>query len=165
MSAATPIANDQDQARELLRREHNVRIVRGEEEGLAFHKLPGGVYGFTYAPATETPLFGHKSYHSFEVHKLPDGSGRLIGYCAPEDTARIQSIGQQVDLTLYPDPWESATNLMSIDLGWLVSDNYRPVRKEGNGLLLRLWREAGEVVRHPEHPGSTSATTSPALTS
>jgi hypothetical protein len=144
MSAATPIANDQDQAREFLRREHNVRSLRAEEEGLAFKKLPGGVYGFTYAPATETPLFSHRSYHSFEYHKLADGSGRLIGYCSPEDFAKMQSLGQPVEIVLYPDPWENATQLTFIDTDWLVSDAYRPARNEGNGVSLRLLREASE---------------------
>ena len=44
-----------EQQREQLRAEHKLRPVKSEEEGTAITKLPNGVYGFTYAPATETP--------------------------------------------------------------------------------------------------------------
>src|SRR5690348_7930864 len=56
-----------------LRAEHQVRLIDPNDEGMSFEKLPVGVYGFSYAPQQESPLFGNKMYQNFEVHKLPDG--------------------------------------------------------------------------------------------
>jgi hypothetical protein len=127
-----------DLTREGLRAEHQVRPLRPDEEGSAFSKLPGGVYGFTYAPATETPLFAAQAYHSFEVHKLPDGSGRLLVHCTREQKARLQSGGPAEEMLVYPDPWQDATELVAIALDRLMNSLYKPIRRDGNAVPLRV---------------------------
>ena len=127
-----------EQARKEVRAEHDVRLVTLKEEGSAFRDLPNGVYGFTYAPATETPVFERHSYHSFEVHKLPDGSGQIFGYCTAEDAAKVQARSEMFEITLYPDTWANATEMVCIPFSWLLTDIYKPVRREGNATPLRL---------------------------
>ena len=136
MAAAATLVS-QDQARERYRVEHKVRLVSEADEGAAFAHLPNGVYGFTYAPATETPIFQRKSYHSFEVHKLPDGSGQLISYCTAEDAAKLDGKGE-FDITIYPDPWENATVPVSIPFDWVYTNLYKPVRRDGNAIPLHV---------------------------
>ena len=132
---ANPVSRDL--TRDRLRVEHQVRSLHSEEEGAAFAVLSAGVYGFTYAPATETPLFSTRAYHSFEVHKLADGSGRLLVYCKPEDAARMAA-GEVVEFMGYPDPWEDATVLVSVPLDRLMNSLYKPVRRDGNAVPLRV---------------------------
>lgn len=64
--------------REAIRESHQVRLIDRADEGEAAHKLPNGIFGFTFAPLTETPVFAKHSHQSFEVHKLPDGELCLI---------------------------------------------------------------------------------------
>ena len=64
-AATTPLSADQ--ARERNRAAHKVRLITSREEGRGFAKLPTGVYGFTYAPAPETPLFVKHSFGAYEV--------------------------------------------------------------------------------------------------
>ena len=137
MAAATPPVSA-DQARERYRVEHQVRLVSDAEDGTGFAHLPPGVYGFTYAPATETPIFKRHSYHSFEVHKLPGGSGRLISFCTPEVAEELKSNGKEIEVTLYPDPWEKATVPVAIPFDWILANLYKPVRRDGNAIDIRI---------------------------
>jgi hypothetical protein len=138
MNAAAAITLSTDKAREQLRSEHQVRLISQDEEGCGFERTPNGVYGFTYAPATETPIFNRQSYHSFEVHKCPDGSGFLLVHCTPEDAARLNTGGGIVEVRAYPDPWNQATELVSVPLHAIVSTLYKPVRDDGNAIPLQL---------------------------
>ena len=135
--AAAASSLSQDQARERYRLEHQVRLVPPSHEGAGFADLPSGVYGFTYAPATETPIFERHSYHSFEVHKLPDGSGRLIAFCTPQDAAQLTGTGE-FDITVYPDAWENASVPVTIPFDWIFTSLYKPVRRDGNAIPLHI---------------------------
>lgn len=134
-----------DQFRERLRREHSVRLINRDEDGNSFHWLPAGVYGFTYAPATETPLFGARSYHSFEVHKLADGSGILLGCCSKADAEKIAAARagstQPFEVMFYPDPFGEAAEPAAVPFPWILNELYKLERRDGNGVKLRL---AGE---------------------
>ncbi|HYI94557.1 MAG TPA: hypothetical protein VEX68_13505 [Bryobacteraceae bacterium] len=99
---------------EQLRTEHNLRALASAEEGLGLGKLPVRVFGFSYAPATETPLFARKSYHSFEIHKLADGRAFLLAFVTAADSDRIRSHKEEVDVTVYPEPYEDARTLVRI---------------------------------------------------
>ena len=123
---------------EQLRTEHNLRALASAEEGLGLGKLPVRVFGFSYAPATETPLFGRKSYHSFEVHKLVDGSTFLLAFVTAADSDRIQSHKEDMDVTVYPDAYEAATTLVRIPFDRIISNHYKPIRYDGNALHLKL---------------------------
>lgn len=133
---ATPVTGDM--SRERFRSEHKVRLVRPDEDGFSLFKLPPGVYGFTYAPTTETPVFERQSFHSFEVHRLPDSSGRLLVYVSAEDLAQLNGREKLFSVTGYPDPWESATHLVAIPFDWILNSLHKPVRQDGNGIPLRL---------------------------
>lgn len=121
-----------------LRSEYKLRPLTKEEEGLALAKLPTGVYGFSYAPATETPLFARKSYHSFEVHKISDGTGYLIAFVTAADADRLCARNEEIEVIVYPDPHEAASTLVSIPFDRLLSSLYKPIRHDANALPLRL---------------------------
>ena len=128
----------EEQQREQLRSQHKLRPLRNEEEGVGITKLPNGVYGFTYAPATETPLFVRKSYHSFEVHKTSNGAAHMLAFVAPADAQRIRAEEDEIDVTVYPDPYETATELVVIPFDRVLSSLYKPIRYDGNAVPLKL---------------------------
>lgn len=124
---------------EQLRAAHQVRLLKHSEEGFAAAALPNGVYGFTYAPTEPAvPLFGKKDWHSFEVHKLPDGSRRLVGFVAAAEAALIRQ-GLHAEVVLFPDPWEDATELVSVPMARIVPPKRGPSREGGNGLKLEIF--------------------------
>ena len=127
-----------EQRREQLRSEQKLRPLRNDEEGAAVAALPSGVYGFTYAPATETPLFARKSYHSFEVHKTGDGTAQMIAFVTSTDAARIQAHEDEIDVTIYPDPYENATEMVIIPFDRVLSSLYKPIRYDGNAVPVKL---------------------------
>ena len=121
-----------------LRAGHQLRLVESSEEGFACEQLPNGVYGFTYAPQEAAiPLFSKKTWHSFEVHKLPDGSQRLVGFVSPRDAELIRG-GLHVEVTLFPDPWKDSIELVSVPMSRMVPSRRGPSREGGNGLKLEL---------------------------
>ena len=121
-----------------LRASHKVRPVETSEEGTAAHRLPAGVYGFTGSPQeSSVPLFSRRSWHSFEMHKLADGSLHMVGYFSPKDAHLIRS-GEHVAVTLFPDPWEDAGELISVAMARVVPSKQGPSRECGNGLPLEL---------------------------
>ena len=112
--------------REAIRESHRVRLIEPADEGKAAHKIPEGVFGFTFAPLTETPVFAKHSHQSYEVHKLPDGELHLIGYISPANETR-----------LYPDAWGEATKLVSIRVASVAAADNRHHREPGNPITLR----------------------------
>lgn len=128
----------EQQEREQLRSTHQLRPLRRDEEGLSVHNLPANVYGFTYAPATETPLFARQSYHSFEVHKTADGSAYVVAFVTPSEAERIDGRHDEVEVTIYPDPYEEATAMVTIPFERVITSLYKPVRRDGNAVPLKL---------------------------
>ena len=126
------------QQREQLRSANNLRPLNPKEEGFGVDKLPGGVFGFSYAPATETPLFARRSYHSFEVHKLADGSSYVVGYVSKSDAEQLESGADEVDVTVYPDAFQEATTMVRVPFERIVNNLYKPIRYDGNALPLKL---------------------------
>src|ERR1044072_9032847 len=98
-----------------LRAERNLRELEAAEEGTTAERLPDGVYGFTYSPAEDVPLFAKKNWHSFEVHKLADRSQSLVGFVTGKEAKNVRS-GAPAEITLFPDPWEESTELVSVPL-------------------------------------------------
>ena len=110
-----------------------MRELVPEEEGSSLPRLPKGVYGFTYSPGQdEIPVFAAKNYHSFEVHKLEDGSEHLIGYITGAEAARLEAGEPHVEILLFPDAWGESNHLVSIDLGRTIRSRRTPTREEGN---------------------------------
>jgi hypothetical protein len=96
------------------------------------------VYGFSYAPATETPLFARKSYHSYEVHKLADGSAYMLAFVTKSEAERLTAHGQDIKVTVYPDPYGESDTLVSIPFERILTSLYKPVRREGNAVPLTI---------------------------
>lgn len=138
MNGAIADSVDQEQARARLRQQHRVQLVTREQEGNAIDKVSAGTYGFTYAPATESPIFARRCFQSFEMHRMPDGTGRLIGFCTPEEAQRLAQGSAPVEITLYPEPYKASTQIVSIAVHELANDLYRPVRREGNAVHLQV---------------------------
>ena len=128
----------EQQQREQLRAQYQLRSVAREEEGTPVRSLPAGVYGFSYAPATETPLFARKSYHSFEVHKRADGSAHMLAFVSKGEAERLAAHGDDIEVTVYPDPYEQSDTLVSIPFERILTSLYKPVRRDGNAVPLTI---------------------------
>ena len=119
-----------EQAREALRREHNVVLVSPEQEGFAAEKLPDGVYGFTGSPALASPLFAARHYRDFEVHRLANGTTAVIGFVRPLDAAELNRTDhlEPVTVTLHPDADGDATAIVSLPYDRVVHHRQYLVR-------------------------------------
>jgi len=126
-----------------LRAEHEVKLIGENDEGTSFERLPVGVYGFSYAPQQEAPLFDKKMYQNFEVHKLADGVMCVIGYVNEADFETIEA-GRATTIRLYPDPYEQATRLVCVRMSRVLRAK-SPTRDHGNALPLDL-DESGATV-------------------
>lgn len=122
-----------------LRAAHGVRLVELAEEGVPFPNLPAGVYGFAHSPDKDSsPLYQKHTYQTFEVHKLPDGSRILVGYATPEDAPAFANGAADRELRLYPEPWGTAVELVSVEWERCEPSRRGPSRQDGNYLGLRL---------------------------
>ena len=102
-----------EDAREALRREHGVRLVRPDEEGFAAAHLPAGVYGFTSAPALESPLFAARQYRNFEIHHTSAGIC-VVGFATPAEASQLVNADKSIAVTLHPTVEGDATAIVSI---------------------------------------------------
>jgi len=117
-----------------LRRQHQVRVLRPEEDGSSVEALPAGVYGFAYAPGHDPlPLFGKESYHSFEVHKAADGTAYLLGFVTTAETADLDAAKEGATVRLFPAPWGSSQTLVSVPYSKINPPKRMP-REDGNPL-------------------------------
>jgi hypothetical protein len=122
-----------------LRTSRNLRALENDEAGSAIPALPAGIYGFTYSPNFEqTPLFQNKSFQSFEFHKLADGSVELVGFMTSSDAQRLRSGDANVEVRLYPDPWQDAQELVTVPMDRITRSTRRPARENGCPYTLRL---------------------------
>lgn len=134
--AENPTATDA--ARATLRAQRRLRGLASEEEGFGFDRLPPGVCGFTYSPAQDNcPLFASPRSQNYEVHKLQDGSGILLGYVTPEEASQLRVSRQQVTLHLFPEPGDPATALVSVPFERILRPKEHSQRG-GSGLELCL---------------------------
>jgi len=117
---------------ELLRDRHQVRSLRTDEEGFSIARLPNGVRGFTYAPGQpEVPVFAHKTYHSFEVHKAADGTEYMIGFVTASEAEQIEAGKEGSGVRLFPDPSDDSPVLVSVPVARIVPPRRMP-REDGN---------------------------------
>jgi hypothetical protein len=118
---------------EALRARHQVRPLQPEEEGFSIGRLPPGVYGFAYAPGQdEVPVFAGHSYHSFEIHKLADGTEFLLGFVTPDEEKALEAGQPGVAVTLYPAPWDNSQTLVSVPASRMVAPKKLLRREDGN---------------------------------
>mgnify|MGYP000057404001 CR=1 FL=1 len=125
--------------REQLRAERKLRLIEESEMGSPIELVPKGVYGFTYSPNTEgVPLFAKHTFQVFEVRKLADESVHYIGYMTPEEAKALASnVEQALDLKLYPEPFETAAEFVSVPRERIL--RAKPVsREKGNWFPLTV---------------------------
>jgi hypothetical protein len=118
--------------RERIRTEYQLRALNAQEEGLALRHLPVGVYGFTYAPLSEAPLFRDQRFHSFELHKPGNGRAHLLAFVTPSEAGAIALGAHEIEVRIYPDVWEDATEMVSIPVERLRSRKMLSSREPGN---------------------------------
>ncbi|HEX8186450.1 MAG TPA: hypothetical protein VF747_16915, partial [Blastocatellia bacterium] len=99
-----------------LRSRNKVRLVENKEAGLGVAHLPCGVYGFSFSPQQESPLFERKLFRSFEVHKLADGTLHIIGFVTEKEHNRLALSNDHVGVKLYPEPYGEAVKAVSVPL-------------------------------------------------
>ncbi len=120
------------QARQALRSQNGVQLVQGEAEGDILKYARGGIYGFTYAPQTlDCGLFAKNPYLSFEMHKKADNSVFLLVVVTPEMKQKIEGASGPVEIAIYPDAYQTASELMALPYGKLQHLK-APNRDEGN---------------------------------
>jgi hypothetical protein len=120
------------QARQAFRSQNGVQLVQGEAEGDILKYARGGIYGFTYAPQTlDCGLFAKNPYLSFEMHKQADNSIFLLVVVTPEMKAKIEGASGPVEIAIYPDAYQTASELMALPYGKLQHLK-APNRDEGN---------------------------------
>jgi hypothetical protein len=128
---SAPVRDREADPQERLRDRHGVKLIAREEEGGGINAIPAGTYGWTYAPATEAPLFASRGYQSFEMHKASDGSVYVIGYIAKSDAGARE-------VKLYPEPYEADTELVALRLDRIYFSKRQPAGERGNWLPLSL---------------------------
>jgi hypothetical protein len=124
--------------RAAMREKHRVRPLTEQEDGCSWTKLPGGVFGFVYAPCNRGfPLFKNQGGCMFEIHKLSDETACLVGFVSEAAARRIESSQEQFDLNLLPEPEDDAQTLVAIPFDRIERYKEQSTR-EGSGVELRL---------------------------
>lgn len=122
---------------EAFRAINQVRLLDPDDEGAGVAHLPSGVYGFTFAPNQESPLFRRRIHQAFEVHKLHDGTIVLVGFVTEKERDEMSVPERYLDVTLYPEPWENSTKAVCIPRERMLRAK-GPSRSDGNPLYLEL---------------------------
>jgi hypothetical protein len=128
--------------RMMLRDAHRVREIEATEEGTGITQLPAGVYGFTHAPGSENaPLFRTPTRHSFEVHRLTNGSV-LLAYVSREAGAVLEHAPEDFSITVFPYSSDKSPVLVAIEWSRLhLIKRYATPNKDGGIDLKIIGRE------------------------
>ncbi|HMS82312.1 MAG TPA: hypothetical protein PKD12_01510 [Nitrospira sp.] len=128
-----------------LRRQMRIKngVAELESSAVRFSMAPTGSYGFIapkqlgLALVTQSPdLMLERmpsSSGSYEIHKLGDGSGLLVGFVGNDGVSQIKPSERpkNVRLSLYSDPYGNATKIAAVPLTKLMVDQM-PRRSEFN---------------------------------
>ncbi len=132
-----PLSQEVTRELERIRSAHRLRALTDSESGTGIHRLPNGVFGFTYSPVEENfPLFHDRDLRSFEGHKLEDGSVFLLGFLTAMERDAFEKGGGST-IHLFPEPKGEADQLVRVPLARIVRHVENSVRK-GTGLELLL---------------------------
>lgn len=132
-----PLSPELTDAFEKIRAERKLRALSFEESGTGVHRLPKGVFGFTYSPAEDNfPLFKDRDLRSFESHKLDDGRVVLLGFLTGEERARLES-SSKTRIHLFPEPKDQAVELVTVPMSRVLSHVENSART-GTGLALDI---------------------------
>ena len=117
--------------RDSLRKKNGVSLVSEAQDGTGLHRLPQGVYGFTYAPCmSDSPLFRKGASRTFEVHKH-SGNEFLIGYLTEEGARQLQSATAAVELMVHPGSEGEAKTLVEVPLSRVLEHKAQTYRELG----------------------------------
>jgi len=133
---ATNVAEDV----EGLRQEDRVTELPDSESEKTFAEIPVDSYGYVdgiylpHEPLDQIRVETTNFSHFFEIHKVADGSGRIVGYVGPETFQRLrEGVAPGSGLTLYSASWKEAPNIVAIPIKGLKCHRSRTV-EEGNTL-------------------------------
>jgi hypothetical protein len=123
--------------REALRRRHGLTLVSEQDDGTGIHRLPEGVFGFTYAPClSDSPLFRKTGLRAFEVHKH-SGDEFVIGFVDPASAEKLKSSAEPFELDLFPGPEATASQMVEVPTSRVLHYKLHSQREFG-ALHLRI---------------------------
>jgi hypothetical protein len=123
-----------------MRARNRVNPLAESESEKDFAEIPVNSYGFVeppdliYRPSAEKLSIDANAYDfAFEIHKLGDGSGLLLGYVGPETFGRLsEGILAGSNFVLYSEPWKDAPSLVAIPVSGLKYLRSRFLRVGGD---------------------------------
>ena len=128
-----------------LRNQDQVEPLGVLDIGKPLSQVPNGVYGYippwTLLPwgTDSDPTLGQRGGTAvLELHKLRDGSVRLLLYVAENDAQKIQAKHDVLAVSVFPEPWAKAYTPVSIALSEIVSGKFVSVDKTSGRLDLYL---------------------------
>ena len=120
--------------RRQLRVKNGVVELAPTNPKVLFSQAPTGAYGFIaprmlgLALVTQSPDLGLErtasAMNAYEIHKLADGSGMLIGFVTPDLVTSVVASQRPktVRLALYSNPSDQATLIVAVPLVKLSAD-------------------------------------------
>lgn len=146
--------------RRQLRAKNAVAELGASTPKVLFSQAPTGAYGFVppkllgLALVTQSPDLGIEriasAANAYEIHKLADGSGMLVGFVALDLMSKVTP-GQRpknIRLALHSNPSDKATHIVAVPLVKLVADRM-PIRLDPNN-------PDGPVILDMDLQGSTT---------
>jgi hypothetical protein len=136
-------AGSEAELRRQLRAKNRVVELGALTPNVLFSEAPTGAYGFVVpkllglALVTRSPDIGLQRHapaaNAFEIHKLADGSGMLVGFVAPDLMAQVapSQRPKNIRLALHSNPSDKATHIVAVPLVKLAADRM-PIRLDQN---------------------------------
>jgi hypothetical protein len=146
--------------RRQLRAKNAVVELGASTPKVLFSQAPTGAYGFIVpkllglALVTQSPDIGIEriasAANAYEIHKLADGSGMLVGFVALDLMPKVtpSQRPKNIRLALHSNPSDKATHIVAVPLVKLVADRM-PIRLDPKN-------PDGPVVFDMDLQGSTS---------
>jgi hypothetical protein len=125
--------------RRQLRAKNGVAELARSTQKTMFSQAPTGAFGFIVpkllglALVTQSPDLGLERVASapnaYEIHKLADGSGMLVGFVAYDLMTKVtpSQRPKSIRLALYSNPSDQATHIVAVPLVKLAADRM-PIR-------------------------------------
>ena len=125
--------------RRQLRAKNGVAELGASTSKVLFSQAPSGAYGFIaprslgLALVAQSPDIGLEraapATNAYEVHKLADGNGMLVGFVAPDVITKVTPAQRpkNIRLALYSNRSEQATHIVAVPLVKLAVDRM-PIR-------------------------------------
>jgi hypothetical protein len=127
-------SGNEAELRRQLRAKNGVVELAATNSKVMFSQAPTGAYGFIapkvlgLALVTQSPDLGLErnasAMNAYEIHKLADGSGMLVGFVTPDlvNSVVASQRPKTVRLALYSNPSDQATLIVAVPLVKLAAD-------------------------------------------